>query len=342
MSASPFDPWDVSESDFPAGGGSKEKLGFLLNYAILAPSSHNTQPWLFRLPAEDTVELYADRTRGLPVVDPSDRELTISCGAALFHLITAASHFGYSCSVETLPDEKKPDLLARAVFKEGGKAGKEDERLFYAITKRRTNRMPFEDRVVPKKLLTELQEAAGKEGAWFVILREAGIKNTVADLISEGDRLQAKDRLFRRELASWVRQNRGRSRDGMPGYALGLGDIASLAGPFMIRTFDWGDGQAAKDRQLAAGSPVLSVLGTDADTPKEWLKAGQAMAKVILHACSEGLSASFLNQPVEVPDLRHVLRDLLGVHGFPQLIIRMGYGPEIKPTPRRDVNDALI
>ncbi len=114
----------------------------------------------------------------------------------------------------------------------------------------------------------------------------------------------------------------------------------SLAGPFVIRTFDTGKGQAAKDSQLAEGSPVLAVLGTEDDTPPEWLAAGQALARVLLRARAEGVWASFLNQPIEVPELRPRLRDAIGQSGFPQLLLRMGYGPEVRPTPRRPAEEA--
>src|SRR5215212_1263380 len=97
------DSWNISEEGFPAQGGSEEKLRFVLNYAVLAPSGHNTQPWLFGL-SGDEEELYADRTRGLPVVDPEDRALIIGCGAALFYLRTALRHFGYAGEVEIFPD----------------------------------------------------------------------------------------------------------------------------------------------------------------------------------------------------------------------------------------------
>src|SRR5918911_1973883 len=61
-----------------------KKFNFLLRYAVLAPSGHNTQPWLFKIAgSNNTIEIYADRSRALPVVDPDDRELVISCGAAL-------------------------------------------------------------------------------------------------------------------------------------------------------------------------------------------------------------------------------------------------------------------
>ena len=100
----------VAEEDFPASGENKEKLRFLLNYAVLALSGHNTQPWLFKVNGGE-VELYADRTRGPPVVDPEDRALVISCGAALFHLRVAIGHFGYADETPLLPNAGDSDLL---------------------------------------------------------------------------------------------------------------------------------------------------------------------------------------------------------------------------------------
>jgi hypothetical protein len=57
-------------------------------------------------------------------------------------------------------------------------------------------------------------------------------------------------------LASRVRPNRTKSRDGVSGYAFSFEELMPLAGPFVIRTFDTGKGQTAKDRQLTEGSPV--------------------------------------------------------------------------------------
>ena len=87
-----------------------ELLRTLVKYAVLAPSGHNTQPWLFRIAAE-RLDLLADRTRCLPVVDPRDRALTISCGAALEHLAIAARRFGREPEVVDFPGGD-PDLLA--------------------------------------------------------------------------------------------------------------------------------------------------------------------------------------------------------------------------------------
>jgi hypothetical protein len=284
--------------------------------------------------------LYADRTRRLPVVDPEDRALVISCGAALFYLRVAIGHFGYAGEVQTFPDPDYQDLLARVRLGLEREATEEEESLFRVLKERRSNRGPFEDRQVPGRLLSALKAAAWEE-AWLHLVQDEAVKHALAELIAEGDRIQLADKRFRRELASWVHPNRTKSRDGIPGYAFGFGDVMSLAGPFVIRTFDTGKGQAAKDRQLAEGSPVLAVLGTEKDTPADWLAAGQALARILLLARAEGVWGSFLNQPLEVSELRPRVRETVGEAGFPQLLLRMGYGQEVRPTPRRAIEEVL-
>jgi hypothetical protein len=157
-------------------------------------------------------------------------------------------------------------------------------------------------------------------------------RSAVANLMALADRMQWADTHFRRELAAWTRSKRSQRRDGIPGYSLSLGDLASYVG----------NGQAAKDRQLAAGSPVLAVLLTDVDTAYDWLMAGQAVERILLYARSQGIWASFLNQPIEVPQIRLMLHNIIERVGFPQLLPRMGYWPEVPPTPRRSVNEVLL
>jgi len=341
MSITSLNPWDVRETDFPATGRPAEQLRFLLRYAVLAPSGHNTQPWLFKID-DDAVELYADRTRALPVVDPDDRELTISCGAALFHLRIALRHFGYAGAVATFPDPDDPDLLARIHMGKSRSASAQEQALFDAIGKRHTNRQAFEQRAVPEDVLITLQQAAHAEGAWLYLVQGEENRTALVGLIALGDRMQWADKHFRRELAAWARPSRNQRRDGIPGSALSFVSLLSQAGLRTGRTFDLGNGQAANDLQLATGSPVLTVLGTDVDTVYDWLMAGQALARVLLSARAQEIWASFLNQPIEVPELRPMLHKIIERAGFPQLLLRMGYGPEVPPTPRRSVSEVLL
>ena len=358
LSEPEFQAWNVPESQFPKDGAKTEQLKFLLNYVILAPSSHNTQPWLFKIIDDNIIELYADRTRGLPLVDPVDRALTISCGAALSHLLIAIRHFGYQYKLELFADSNNKDLISRITVDNDRKEPFSGENaLFEAITKRRTNTLKFEDRELEESLVSKLRSVLvnDKEGAsgrkeeeqekvvWLHIVKEEVEKNSLADLIAEGDRIQLSDKRFRRELASWIHSNRSHSKDGMPGYAFGYNDIMSHMGPFVLRTFDIGKGQAAKDRQLAAGSPTLAILGTKPDEPMDWLKTGMALSRMLLKAQGENVWSSFLNQPIEVPELRSKVQELVKGEGkgFPQIMLRMGYGRNVKPTPRRPVEDVL-
>jgi hypothetical protein len=334
-------PWTVLEADFPVTGPITEQLQFLLSYAVLAPSEYNTQPWLFKV-RNQTIELYADRSRRLPRLDPDDRELTISCGAAFLNLRLALRHFGYADEVVIHFHQDAPDFLAQVSLGRRRTATRQEHALFHAILRRRTNRQVFEDWAVPTTLLLTLKVIAEQEGVWFQVIQGEEARQAVADLVATGDRMQWADKHFRQELAKWVRPSGLESHDGLPGYAHAKGTFASSVSPFVVRTFNMGNGEAAKDRQLAAGSPVLAVLGTLGDSWSDWFSAGQAVEKVLLHACAKEVWASFVNQPIEVPSLRAALREILGRIDFPQIVLRMGYGPEVTPTPRRSVSEVLL
>ena len=324
---------------FPLNGNDGEKLAWAVTYAVRAPSSRNTQPWLFRI-YEDVLELRADRTRALPVVDPHDRELTIGCGSALFFLRAALRHVGYDSVVALLPVPTDPDLLARVKLGPGVKPTNDESRLFWATRTRRTNRRRFVKRPVPDEIVAELCRAAKQEGARLAVMESGEERARLAELVATADRLQADDPSFRRELAAWIRSNRSEAADGMPGSAFGHSDLTSKLGPFVVRRFDWGRGRAARDEELALGSPVLAVLATDGDGPADWLAAGQALGRLLLRATTDDVAASFLNQPVEVDELRPEVERLAGP-GHPQLVLRLGYAKEVAATPRRPVEEVL-
>jgi hypothetical protein len=344
--ASAVETWEVHADNFPAEGERSEQFYFLLHYAVLAPSAHNTQPWLFAV-GDDGVELYADRTRALAVIDPEDRELIISCGAALLNLRVALRRFGYEDVVEVLPDATNDDLLARVTVRPDWEPSAEDRLLFASIPRRHTSRRPFAARNVPPALLSALEGEADDEGAWLHVVADAGAKKALAELIAGAEEILWEDRRYRRELATWTHPRRNRQGEGIPGYARGLADLESFLGPFAgpsSREPGKVDSSPATSgaQMESAGEPALVVLGTDGDAPHDWLAAGQALERVLLRAQTEGVSASFLNQPIEVVELRPKLRELLQRRGHPQLILRLGYGTELRPTPRRPLYEVLL
>ena len=306
----------------------------LVACAVLAPSSHNTQPWRFQITA-DSVSLFADRTRALRVNDPQDRELTISCGCALMNLRIAAAHDGFDAAYAVAPNPGDDDLLAVVSLKRTAGAPLPEAGLFSSIEGRRTYRKPFESRDVPEALLAALSETAAGEGAWLHVLSSEKERRAVAALVSEGDAIQWSNPRWRRELAGWMHPRRRGDGLSVPG-------IVSPIIRTAVRSFNMGKRIGRKDEALAATAPVLAVLGTANDGVRDWMNAGQALEKVLLKAHAAGLQASFLNQPVEVAFLRPKLRQLLGHTGFPQMLLRLGVpSEEIPASPRRCPDEVI-
>jgi len=333
--------WQLREEDYPETGSIEDKINFFIRYAILAPSGHNTQPWLFKI-KKSGIKLYADRTRALPVIDPEDRELTISCGAALANFTVAANYFGFSAKVHICPLEKDFDLLAEVKLSEGHTLSDETKKLFNVITRRRTNRKPFENKVIDGQILQKLETIASEDNIKLNIVKDNQLRELAVHIIEEGDKIQSQDKSFCRELAQWVHPNRKKNKDGIPIHSFGVGDLFSQTGPFYLSNIDWGDIQAARDRNLIEGSPVLGIIESKTDTPEDWMLAGIALEKILLFAASENLSASYLNQPLEIPELKEKLIRTLNLKGVPQQILRMGYGKDVEPTPRRNVDEVII
>jgi len=322
-----------------AAAGAAEKLRFFLQWAVLAPSRNNTQPWLFEI-AGDELRAYADVSRTLPISDPDGRQLLMSCGAALVNLRLAAAHFGHATSLEILPGHRQDGLLARVRLEERCASTPEVEEMFRAIPRRRTNRLPLDGREPPDGLVTALLREARRES---VSLRpvEPHQRRVVAELIAEGDALAWSSSRYRAELSEWVRSNRSPRRDGLPGFALGMSNAAALVHPLVMRWRNPARAEAERDRRRALGTKALVVMSTPRDGKAEWLRAGGALQRVLLRATAAGLFASYFTQPIEAPALRRRLADAVGDPGAPQIMFRLGYGLEPRPTPRRAVEDVL-
>lgn len=306
----------------------------MIGRAVLAPSSHNTQPWLFRI-SEPDIDLYADRLRALPVNDPEGRELAISCGCALMNLRVAAASSGFGVNVQLLPESAEPDLLARVSFVERSDASSEEARLEDYIDRRRTYRKGFLPREVSDAVVEQFIEAAQREGAWLRPLSTESDKQQAAALVAAGDAMQWANPRWRRELADWMRPRRR-------GDGLATSALAAPVVRFVVRSFNMGSGIGAEDRESAETSPLLAVLSTDGDQLGDWLLAGQALQRILLLACRHGLQAAFLNQPIQVASLRPRLQRLAG-DGSPQILLSIGYpNEEIPPTPRRTLDEVIV
>lgn len=308
--------------------------------AIQAPSSHNTQPWKFRRRG-DTVEVMADELRHLAVIDPARRQLVMSCGCALYNARIAVRASGYREDVRLFPDPDRPELLATLRLGLPRSATEEDHELFQAIGRRHTNRRPFFDRPVSQELSDALAHVARTERTRMVRLTPDQ-KRLVAGLVAEADRQQFEDAAFRDELGRWLAPAGSRRKDGIPFAEKEYGSALPFAMARRLRTLDLGERVGELERELVRSSPLVAVLTTDADDAIDWIDCGQALQAVLLRATVLGLSAAFLNQVLELDDLRTEVAILCELDDEPQMILRLGYAPAVdRPAPRRDLAEVL-
>ncbi len=300
-----------------------------LRAATRAPSVHNTQPW--RVVVDPPViEVHLDRDRVLPVVDPVAREARMSCAAAVLNLLVALRAAGRGTVVDLLPDRDRPDLLAVLRVTGTRPATPAARALAGAIDRRATNRRPFVERPVPPMHRTALVRAAERERAHLVLLDTPKALGTLATLLRRADHLQEEDPAFQRELVAWTDPGADRE-DGVPHTA--GGPRPSGGSLLTLRQFP----PASTVERPFEQDPLVAVLTTHGDTPKDHLHAGMAMQRVLLTATVAGLSASFLSQPVEVAHTRVALRALSAPSEHPQAVLRIGYGHPVERTPRRPV-----
>ncbi len=320
--------------------------------ATRAPSIHNTQPWRFTASAE-RLEVHFDRDRALPVLDPSSRQQVISCGIAVEFAVVALAAAGTAAEVDLLPDPTDPDHLATVRLAGPREASADDRALAEAIDRRHTVRAPFQPRAVPAELVDELQAEAAPFGTWCKPITRSEEEVATVFLISRAEEIEQGNPDYVAELQSWLRTDPG-AVDGVPMDAVPTGDPHARPSNWLIRDFVVGQRESAPAPFLAGGDPdapppdverpTVVLMGTAADDRRAWLRAGQALGRVLLRATAAGVAASPLTQALDWPATRTRLQARLSLVGHPQFLLRMGYppdGPAGAVSGRRPVGEVL-
>lgn len=317
------DPWSVSATDFPDDGSREAQFEFLVRYAILAPSSHNSQPWRFAVD-DRGVDVYADEERRLPVADADRREWYLSVGCALENLLVAAEEFGFDHEVAYFPDGDAH--VARVVLSPGGSRSTLRGGLFGALTERSTNHGPYYGSV-PEVTMERMEAAVVDADLWARFVEDERTKVAVGELVTRADRRQFEDPDYRRELGEWIGNG-----------ALATSWLKAKLGQLAVTHLDLGDRQAGTDSVLVESAPAVVVLGSGADTPTAQVRTGQTFERLALLATTEGLSVHPMSQALQLSDLRGELAETLGVgdEGVVQHLFRLGHAdPEGGRSSRR-------
>ncbi|GAA2363445.1 Acg family FMN-binding oxidoreductase [Streptomyces cuspidosporus] len=326
-----------------AGPLSDAEVTDLVRDAAAAPSMHNAQPWRFRYFRRDRVfQVIADLARTLPHSDADLRALHLGCGAALMNLRVAAAHTGRRPATRLLPEPDDPTLLAAVSLAGPLGDGDEDDLagLYPAVHARHTSRSPFAETEIPEPVRAALREAAGAEGVSLSFASGWHLR-TVLDLASEAEARNLTDQGSVEDLTHWTGLSAETPRsagEGVPPDAFGP---RRRGGKAPVRDFAGGRPVPGRESADFESTPQLALLATPGDEAADWLRAGQAMERVLLTATREGLAGSFVTQALEWPDLRWPLRDPVSGAGHVHMVLRLGYGPPGPRTPRRPTRHIL-
>ncbi len=250
----------------------------------------------------------------------------------MFNLRVALAHLGLRARPRLLPDPDEPTLVA-SIEVDARQRADDLARFYDALPARRTNRQPFQDRPIPRPVAAALSHAAQIEGAALRVFDDPGEVARIVSLLNDADMVERTEPSRVDERARWVGDARRETDAGIPSESLGPRPTG-LGTPFR----DLGPVRSTRDHAAFEQAPTLAILSTRSDQHIDWIRAGQALERVLLEATVAGISTSFMNQPLEQDDLRWLVRNPLSGFGHSQMILRLGYGPPVPATPRRQVH----
>ncbi|HEX5963952.1 MAG TPA: nitroreductase family protein [Gemmatimonadales bacterium] len=328
------DVWGVSEQDFPDTAPIETRLRFLLRYAILAPSTKNSQPWAFSVQG-NRIHIIADFRQRQLIADPDRRELYISLGCALENLLVAAEHFGFRHGVSYFPQPGDDELAVTVIFAPGGvpshaRAGA----TLNAILRRHNDNGVFQDTLVPDELRRRLIACCVEPELRVNLTDDRHFRRWIDALTLQADRVEFANPAFRKELGYWI----GRGVFGAPPLLAGLGRLA-------VSKLDLGATVAEQDHAILESAPLLGLITAAGDSHLAHLRAGQLFERLWLTATALGVSIHPMSQTMRRPELRSAVAELLPSPGWtPQHLFRVGYSSreEQYHTPRRPVEDVLV
>jgi nitroreductase len=307
----------------------------LIRYATLAANSHNTQPWRFTA-EERRITIAPDFARRCPAVDPNDHHLFVSLGCAAENLVHAAAAAGLAAM---------PATASGAIAIELEPARSVESELFKAIPRRQSTRAIYDGRAASSETLSALEKAGTRAGVAMMIITDKSKIKGVIDYVMEGNSAQMRDKAFMDELKHWIRFNDSdavATMDGLSAAASGNSQWPAWLARLLLPLVLTESAENEKYRHQIQSSAGVAVFVADRGDQAHWVEVGRACQRFALQATALGLKLAFINQPVEVADVRKQFASSLGIGDrLPDLVMRFGFGPNLPKSLRRPVEQLM-
>lgn len=321
-----------------------QKIKHILQYGILAPSTHNTQPWKFKI-KKTHVLLMADLERKIPEADPTGRDMYISIGALLKNIVLAAGEFGVKTEIIFNKSLKNRRQVAVISF-ENLKAAKQprNSKILDAIINRQNYRGYFQSSLNTQKVRKVLESINNSKKTSIDLYEDLETRTLLATLTSEGLKLAYANPRFRKEISSLINHNLSKKQRGLHGFSLRMSLPASIVIPKVMKRKDIGAKLAINNYQSFISAPCVLVLKSK-DDEESWIQAGMLLEHVIVLLTALGIQSSIYAAAIEMGDIRSELTEYLHIKGpvKPQLLVCIGHATEPLPfSLRKDLSEVLI
>jgi len=321
----------------------KQDLINLIKYSIKAPSGHNSQPWKFKL-EENSITIFPDYQRVLPIADPDNHELFISLGCALENLIIAAGHFGYHTDIEMKMEDPFKESI-RVVLSSGN--DQNYDQLFKNIEIRQSTRSKYNKALIPPADIEKLNVAGKQDQVSFLLFTEQGQIDPVIEITKRATVLRLSKKEFINELMKWIRFSKKTAKktgDGLYSGAIGSPSVPKWLGKlFLNLTYD-PKMEGRKNVNLMKNSSGILIFIAKENNKEAWVNLGRSFQRVALTATSLNINHAHINSACEEPVARKKLAEVLKLNPEeqPLLIIRIGYSEKRPYSFRRPLEEVLI
>jgi hypothetical protein len=309
-----------------AVGDKAALLHELVRYATLAPSSHNTQCWRFRVD-DGAISILPDFSRRCPAVDPDDHHLFVSLGCAAENLILAALANGMKGHIGL--DTAEGNVLRVALEPTSPVAST----LFQAIPERQSTRGEYDGQPLARQELELLEKAGTGNGVQVILLTERQAMEKILEYVVQGNTTQMNDPAFVEELKQWIRFSGNeavRTGDGLYAASSGNPPSPTWLGSLLFGLFFTPKSENDKYAKHVRSSAGVAIFVSDIPGPAQWVEVGRCYERFALQSAALGIRNAMLNQPVEVSTLRPQFAAFLGVgKRRPDLVVRFGRGPKL-------------
>ncbi|MCC5904994.1 MAG: hypothetical protein JJU13_02190 [Balneolaceae bacterium] len=288
---------------------------------------------------DDGFCIIPDFSRSLPVADPEQRELFISLGCAAETAMIAAGFYGYRTVLNI--NAFSTDFSIKISLQKDDTV--EHPELFSYINVRQTTRNHYADKPILSEDIAALKNVGdGITIRFFIGQNEI---QQFSPFVAEANAIQMSNPKFKKELIQWVcfsEKEAMQKGDGLYTACSGMPAMGRMFGSFAFKNFVTVRSENKRLISQLENTAAVAIFTTPGNELEHWVKTGMVFQRFALTATKLGLNHSYINSPCQIPQVRDRMMNDLGLDGFPQLLIRLGYSQKMPFSFRRRINDVIL